>query len=29
MSFKKNSSKVKRERFLGGVCRQAREKALG
>jgi len=29
MSFKKSSSKVKRECPLGGVTMQAREKALG
>jgi hypothetical protein len=29
MSFKKSSSKVKREHPLGGVARKAREKALG
>jgi hypothetical protein len=29
MSFKKSSSKVERECPLGGVARQAREKALG
>jgi hypothetical protein len=29
MSFKKSSSKVERERPLGGVVRQARENALG
>jgi hypothetical protein len=29
MSFKKSSSRVERERPLGGVARQAREKDLG
>jgi hypothetical protein len=29
MSFKKSSSKVERERTLGGVTRKAREEALG